>query len=313
MSRVLALLGSGRRNGYTATLMIHATEGMREIPDIEVEVVYLHDYALAPCRSCFECIRDPQNFCILEDEMGKRGEGELFQKVKNANAILLCDPVHLCGPSAQTHLFVERCYPFLWNGDLIGMPFASISCATNQGMQRIATRDLCKWAYGYGMLHIGALSVHASHFSRALSEARSLGRNLAEMARKDFQEGRRPFPDRERFRWFIETPWNLLDAYLDNLSDGTFQWEDSLIEQAIRNETFTNLESMELLHETAREFRIALEAYQVRDYERACDHLTACSTFWTHATWKEFLESDVIGISPPTVYRPLEEHSAATL
>lgn len=307
MPCILALLGSGRRDGYTATLMTHAIEGMQEISGVNVETVYLHDYALAPCHSCYECIRDPQHFCIQEDEMGKHGEGMLFQMVKNTNAILLCDPVHLCGPSAQTHLFVERCYPFLWNGDLIGMPFASISCATNQGMQRIATRDLCKWAYGYGMLYLGALSVHASHFQRALSEAQSLGRNIAEMACRDFQEGRKSFPDKKRFRWYIKTPWNLLEAYLDNLSDGTFQWEGSLIEQAMQNRTFTHPESRSLLQKAAAEFQASLHAYHAQNYEQASDHLALCSTFWTHATWKEFLESEIIGTAPPKVYRPLDQ------
>jgi len=109
MPRALALLGSGRREGYTATLMLGAVEGMKEVSAVDVEIVYLHDYVLAPCRSCFECIRDPDHFCVREDEMGKRGEGALFRKVRDANGLLLCDPVHLYGPSAQTHLFVERC------------------------------------------------------------------------------------------------------------------------------------------------------------------------------------------------------------
>lgn len=307
MPHALALLGSGRRNGYTATLMFHAVEGMEEIAGVDVETVYLHDYALVPCRSCFDCIRDPQHVCVQEDEMGKRGEGILFQKVKNANAILVCDPVHLCGPSAQTHLFVERCYPFLWSGGLIGMPFASISCATNQGMQRIATRDLCKWAYGFGMLYVGGLPVHASYFQRALSEAQSLGRSLAEAAQRDVQEGRRAFSDRERFRCYMQTPWNLLEAYLDNLSDGTFEWEHSLIAEATRNGAFTHPESIALLQKAAQEFRTALRAYHSGKYGEASNHLAQCSTFWTHATWKEFLESEVIGTAPPGVYRPLAQ------
>ena len=312
MPGVLVLLGSGRKNGYTATVMNYAVEGMKEIPGVDVETVYLHGYTLAPCRSCFSCIRDPKHLCIQEDEMGRRGAGTLFQKVESANAILLCDPVHLYGPSAQTHLFMERCYPFLWRGDLIGMPFASISCATNQGMQRIATRDLCKWAFGFGMRYVGGLSVHASYFERALSEARSLGRSLAEAAQTDFQEGRKPFSDKERFRRYIQTPWSILEAYLDNLSDGTFEWEHSLIAQADRERTFTHPESIGLLQKAAQELRVALRAYRSGDHEQASDHLAQCSTFWTHATWKEFLEADVIGTAPPRAYRPLEQESSGS-
>ncbi|MCC7261372.1 MAG: flavodoxin family protein [Candidatus Latescibacteria bacterium] len=120
MAYVLALLASGRKKGFTATLLQAAAAGAASVEGVEVEVVHLHQYRFGPCKSCFNCIRDPEHQCGQHDAMG--GAGELMAKVRRAKGWILADPVHFWGPSAQAHLFIERCYPFLWSGALQGMP-----------------------------------------------------------------------------------------------------------------------------------------------------------------------------------------------
>ncbi len=161
MAYVLALLASGRTKGFTASVLQAAINGAESVSDVEVELVHLHKYKFGPCTSCFNCIRDEKHNCTLPDAMG--GKGELMAKVKRANGWIIADPVHCWGTSAQCHLFIERCYPFIWSGDLEGMPFASISCASNQGMQRLANANLCKWAFTFGLRYIGGLPVHTAY------------------------------------------------------------------------------------------------------------------------------------------------------
>jgi len=115
-----------------------------------------------------------------------------------------------------------------------------------------------------------------------------------------------PFPTASGSGHYADTPWSILEAYLDNLSNGTFEWEGSLIAQAERDGTFRRPEAKALLRKAGQEFHAALEAYHSEDRDSAGDHLARCSAFWTHATWKEFLESDVIGTTPPKGYRPLD-------
>ena len=302
MAHVLALLASGRKNGFTGSLLQAAMRGAESVDGVEVEHIHLHAYQLSPCRSCFSCIRDEDHDCTQKDAMG--GEGELMAKVKKANGWIIADPVHCWGTSAQCHLFIERCYPFIWKGDLIGMPFASISCASNQGMQRLATANLCKWAFTYGLRYIGGLPVHTTYIERARQEAEVLGRKLGEAARKDAQ-GREEYPEPQRYVDYLDAPWSPLEPYLDNLTNGTLTYESSLLAEGLAN--FKRPEAIDLLEEARAPFEEALALHREGKNEAACEQLVKASALWTHATWKEFLEEDVIGSGVPEAYRPIDE------
>ena len=234
--------------------------------------------------------------------MGARGE--LMAKVRQANGWIVADPVHMWGPSATCHLFIERCYPFLWSGGLSGMPFMSISCASNQGMQRLASTLICKWAFTFGLRYVGGLPVHTAYLGRAVQEAEALGRRLGEAAAQDAQ-ARRPFSDTERFVAYLDQPWSALEPYLDNLSNGTLEYEGSLIAEGMS--TFRRPEALDLLCQAEGGFREALRLCREGDKQGACEHLVRCSALWTHATWKEFLEEEVIGARVPGAYRPIAE------
>jgi len=302
MAYVLALLMSGRTKGFTASVLQAAVEGAESVDGVEAERVHLHQYKFGPCRSCFSCIRSEVHECAQQDAMG--GEGELMAKVRRANGWIVADPVHMWGTSAQCHLFIERCYPFVWSGGLSGMPFMSISCASNQGMQRLANAMLCKWAFTFGLRYIGGLPVHTTYLERACREAEELGRRLGEAAMGD-EQGRKPFEDQERYVDYLDRPWSPLEPYLDNLSNGTMEYGASLIAEGLTN--FKKREAVELLEQAKGHFQQALKRYQEDQKEAACDELVRASALWTHATWKEFLEEEVIGTSAPEAYRPLVE------
>ena len=302
MAHILALLASGRTKGFTATLLQAATKGAESVEGVEVEWVHLNRYTFKPCASCFSCIRNEAHECAQKDAMG--GKGELMAKLKGCNGWILADPVHCWGPSAQSHLFIERCYPFLWSGDLVGMPFASISCASNQGMQRLANANLCKWAFTSGFRYVGGLPVHTTYFERALPRAEALGRNLGEAALEDAR-GRKKYPEQERYIDYLDKPWSALEPYLDNLSNGTMEYESSLVAEGL--ETFSRREAVALLEEVRGLFKNALAHYREDRAEVACKELVRASALWTHATWKEFLEEDVVKTSAPEAYRPLAE------
>jgi len=305
MPTILAVLCSGRKFGYTAGLLRAAAESAAEADGVEIDLVRLHDYQFKPCTSCFACIRDEAHRCVLDDDLGRGGEGALFQKVIGANGIILADPVHLWGASAMCHLFFERLYPTVWSGELGGMPFMSLSCATNQGMQHIAMQTICRWAFTKGLRHVGQLAVHASHYQSSMAEARALGQRLAQAAIEDAEE-RRPYAnDTERFLAYADKPWDPIENYLHNLTRGTMRWEESLPEQALRHGTFEEPEALELLQKASDTLRAAVSCYRLHDLTEACELLVEASSYWTHSTWGEFLEQQVIGTAPPPVYRPM--------
>ena len=308
MAQVLAVLCSGRRKGYTSSLLAAAVEGMQRVEGVDVDVVRLHDYQFGPCTSCFACIRDDNHLCVQHDCFGEQGMGELFGKVSGAHGLFLADAVHHWGPTATCHLFIERLYPFLWNGKLDGIPFASISSATNQGMQRLANAEICKWAFTYGMRYVGGLPVHAAYWDRAITETQDLGQQLAEAAVTDERDGRKPFGgDEPRWLAYRGQPWEVLEPYLDNLTNGTFDLSRSLPATALREGAFKRPEAVELLQQIVPELEQALNSYHAGDEEQAIGHLVQASAFWTHGTYKEFLEEQATHASAPEVYRPLPD------
>ena len=304
MATVLIALCSGRKHGYTAGLWERAAEGAATVTGVEADAVHLHDYRFGPCTSCFWCIRQRGSGCVLDDDFGRKGEGELYRKAEAANALMLVDAVHNWGPSATGHLFIERLYPMLWAGTRRGIPFASISCATNQGMHRLARDNYCKWAGGLGLRYVGGLAVHTTFYDDGLAEAHALGIAVGQAAAADERQGRGEWPDAELYRHHIGLPWEFVGPYLDNLTNGTMDAGQSLIARGIGS--FGNAEAVGLLREALPELRKALDAHAAGDPERAVPHLVAAGTRWTHATWKEFLEEKAIGATIPDAYRPVD-------
>ena len=302
MANLLAVLSTPRKHGYTGSLWAEAAEAAAAAEGVEVQRVVLSDYSFAPCQSCYTCIRGARHVCPLPDDMGRSGRGRLFAKVAEANALLIVEPVHFWGNAAATHAFIERLYPFVWSGRLVGMPFASISCAGNQGMHHLAAAGLCKWGFTAGLRYAGGVAAHAADLRRAGLEARRLGRRLARMAVRD-AEGRKGWTDLQRYRAYRGTPWDPYQHYLDNLTSGTRSYEKSLIRRAERS--FTDPQAAALLKQAGAELRACLRADREGEENRALRHLVKAGALWTHATWKQLLEGDVIRAPQPGAYRPL--------
>jgi multimeric flavodoxin WrbA len=306
MATVLALLASGRPHGFTASLLEATAEGAESVGGVRVQMERLHAHKFGPCTSCFNCIRDAAHECTLRDAMGR--DGALMAQVKRTNAVVIADPVHFWGPSAQAHLFVERCYPFVWSGRLHGMPFASISCASNQGMHRLAARELCKWAFTMGLRYVGGLPAHTAYFDRARRDARDLGRRLGEATIADATD-RLPYPEQQRYLDYLDAPWSPLEPYLDNLTGGSMAYEGSMIDLGVG--TFRQEEALSMLRRARQPLKAALARYREGQREAASEQLVAAGALWTHATWKEFLEEEVIGATVPDAYRPIEGDSGS--
>ncbi|MHB9030212.1 MAG: flavodoxin family protein [Candidatus Latescibacterota bacterium] len=307
MARLMAVQGSGRRHGFTATLMKEVVESLRDVSGLEVEVYHLHDYTYGPCKSCFHCIRNIGQGCVQNDDWGKRGEGELFKAFMRANGLLIVDPVHGWTCSAEARVFIERIYPTIWEGIPNGMPFASISIASNQGFQTRAARELCKFAAGKAFRFIGSLPVHVAYMVEARRKGAELAHRAAEAAIADEKNGRRKLTDEEIFLMYMDTPWDMIHGYLENLTDGSFRYDDSVPANALRDGVFTNPDAQALLEKTCENLKIALAYFDAGEKREAAVALSRAAKFWTNATFKQFLEKDVVKAEIPKAYHPLDE------
>lgn len=298
MAKVIGVLTSGRRRGYTAGLLEDLLAGAATVAGVETELVYLHGYKFKPCTSCFFCDRHEGEGCSLNDDFGRKKEGILYKKVQKANGLAIGDPVHMWGPSAMCHTFIERMYPFLFTDELNGLPFASVSCASNQGMHRLAWREIAKWAFTYGFRYVGGLPVHMAYYQDARTDARELGEELGRAAVLDEREGRRKFNDEERFVNYMDKPWSVLEPYLDNLTAGKFDFEGSTVELGFTKFPYKMENARELLGKTANSLQEVLSDYKSGNVEAATRKLAQTSAYWTYATFYEFCQYEKTSVLP---------------
>ena len=307
MAHIMAVQCSGRRKGYTATLMETAAERLRETENIEVEVFHLHDYKVGPCTSCFKCIRKVGSGCVLNDDWGKKGYGVLYRAFKRTNGLLMVDPVHTWGISAAAHTFMERIYPTFWEGVPYGLPFASVSCASNQGFQYRATKDFCRMACGMGFRYIGGIPVHAVHFNESRGDIRVLAVKLAEAALLDERGGRKKLTDQEIFSMYNGAIWDLVDGYLQNLTGNSFSYEDSIPVKAIRDRLISNPEALLHIEKVCVHLKTALDHYNGGSREEAVRELALAAKYWTNGTYLQCCQNLTVNAKIPDTYRPLDE------
>ena len=306
MALVLGILGNARADGYTVRFLDRMLLAAGEVEGVEVERVHLLDYSFGACRSCYECIRLSEHRCVLRDDMGSRGTGVLWRKVEASNAMVWATPVHCWSADALMHLFIERLYPFLWSGELRGIPVATLAVASNQGFQIVADTMLCQWAFTTGARYVGGLPVHTAYAEEALRDAAGLGRRLGLAALEDEVRGRKAPAEDEHWRAYLTAPWSVVGPYVANLTAGTGDPAFSLIRRALDRGGFSRPEAVGLLEEADAAFEKHAQAHALNDGDAALRWLVKASALWTHATWKEFLEEELIKAPPPRAYRPLD-------
>ena len=309
MALVLGFLGAARPEGYTQKVLKEMLKGAESVSGVATELIFLSHYHIGPCVADYNCIRDPNHRCTLADDMGRKGEGKLFKKLEEANGFIFASPVHGWNVDALTHLFIERLYPFLWSGGLKGIPIATANVASNQGFQNLASKMLCELAFEYGMMYIGGLPVHAAYLEEALQKAKYLGIKLGEASLKDEKEGRKIPTDEELWLFYQDKPWNPFQYYIENLTMGTSDPNLSIIKSSLSLGTFKKKEAIELLKKADIEFDKFSYYYGLNDTENAIKSLVKSSALWTHATWSEFLEEQLIKVPVPKAYRPIVETS----
>jgi multimeric flavodoxin WrbA len=97
---LVAVYGSPRRKGNTATLLRHAVEGAKDA-GARVDEFVLRDLKISPCLEIYGCKRAGE--CTLRDD---------FQMVRDrifaSRGLLLASPIFFYAVSAQTKILMDR-------------------------------------------------------------------------------------------------------------------------------------------------------------------------------------------------------------
>jgi multimeric flavodoxin WrbA len=108
--KVLVLLGSPRKKGNSAILAAQIAKGAKAT-GAKVETVYLHGLNIAPCNSCYACQKEKSRGCAIDDAMQA-----IYPKLLAADAWVIASPVYWFTMSAQTKIFMDRCFALLAYG-----------------------------------------------------------------------------------------------------------------------------------------------------------------------------------------------------
>ena len=183
--KVLALQGSPREAGNTATLLKGFLEGLRDSGEHDVREVPLHRLEIHPCRNCDACRRQQDRYCIIDDDMQ-----DLFLPFIEAEMVVLASPIYWWNVSAQAKLFIDRLYgldpearPDLFNGKKLVLILTYYSEDPNSGAEITLSmfREIAEYTAMRiaGVLRYCSGEKHVQEAPEVLAEARRLGRRLA--------------------------------------------------------------------------------------------------------------------------------------
>ncbi len=102
--KLLVILGSPRKKGNSSALAARISRGA-ESAGAEVETLFLQDLKISPCRGCDTCKKNDSKGCAINDDMQ-----EIYEKLITADAWVIASPVYWFTMSAQTKVFMDRCY-----------------------------------------------------------------------------------------------------------------------------------------------------------------------------------------------------------
>ncbi len=103
--KVVAFNGSPRKNWNTAILLRHALNGAASA-GADTELIHLYDYNYKGCISCFACkLKGGKSFgkCAVNDDLKP-----IFEKVEEADAIILGSPIYFGMTTGEMRSFLER-------------------------------------------------------------------------------------------------------------------------------------------------------------------------------------------------------------
>jgi len=103
--KIVAIYGSPRRKGNTATLLSRAVQGARD-SDARVEEIVLRDLKISPCLEIYACKKDGR--CAIKDDFHP-----VVDQILSAKGLMLASPIFFYTVSAHTKILMDRCQS-LW-------------------------------------------------------------------------------------------------------------------------------------------------------------------------------------------------------
>ena len=186
--KVIAINGSARENGNTKILIGKVLEEL-EKEKIETEQISLAKTNLLPCKACFTC--SGKGKCTFGDQ---DVFNSIFEKLKEADGIILASPSYSANVSSNMQAFLERASVVCdSNTDLLTHK-VGVSIATERRAGALNTIDTMNHFFlnhevfiagaTYWNIGIGKLPGEVQNDTEALTTMENLGKNMAFLLKK---------------------------------------------------------------------------------------------------------------------------------
>jgi multimeric flavodoxin WrbA len=185
--KILGIVGSPRKNGNTEILMKEALRVARDA-GCETEMFLMSEKQVAPCDACGTCFE--VGSCVVQDDMQ-----ELYELMERSEGIIIGSPVYFGSVSAQTKAIMDRMFALLGRRALKDKVAGALVVTRRVGA--IQARSLIyTFCIAQGMLVAGGAigygrepgdvltGVGGGIEMSAMEEARLLGANVAQLARR---------------------------------------------------------------------------------------------------------------------------------
>ena len=100
MKKVVAFMGSPRKNGNTVTLVKEVIRGAEDA-GAETTAFNLYDLNIKPCQGCLACRKT--GHCVMQDDFQN-----LFKHIIEADVVVFGSPIYLWQITAQMKLLWDR-------------------------------------------------------------------------------------------------------------------------------------------------------------------------------------------------------------
>ena len=100
MKKIVAFMGSPRKNGNTATLVKGVIQGAQDA-GVETTIFNLYDMNIKPCQGCLVCRKT--GYCVMQDDFQN-----MFKHIIDADGVVFGSPIYLWQITAQMKLLWDR-------------------------------------------------------------------------------------------------------------------------------------------------------------------------------------------------------------
>jgi multimeric flavodoxin WrbA len=184
--KVIAIIGSPRKNGNTYLLADHTLKAVAE-EGLETEIIQLAGMDIRPCSACLACKQ--QDACSIKDDLQP-----VYEKMKGADGIILATPVYFGSCTALLKGLIERTgYLSRFNGDVFKGKVGGPLVVARRAGHNFTLAQLDFWFHITGMIEPGSTywniafgkeKGEVTQDKEGLQTAWTFGKNLASILNK---------------------------------------------------------------------------------------------------------------------------------